>query len=52
MDLETVTSSLRKLKFPASAEQGIKFIHTQCEKFSHSGMPRSSDHHPSLKTSY
>ena len=39
MELETVTSSLRKLKFPASAEQGIKFIHTQCEKFSNSGMP-------------
>ena len=40
MELETVSSGLRKLKFPPSAEQGIKFIHSQCEKFSHSGMPR------------
>lgn len=39
MELDTVSSSLRKLDFPASAEQGIKFIHTQCEKFSQSGMP-------------
>ena len=42
MELETVSSGLRKLKFPPSAEQGIKFIHSQCEKFSNSGMPRSA----------
>lgn len=39
MELDNVSSSLRKLDFPASAEQGIKFIHSQCEKFSQSGMP-------------
>ena len=39
MELDNVSSGLRKLDFPASAEQGIKFIHTQCEKFSASGMP-------------
>ena len=40
MELETLSSNLRKLKFPACAEQAINFIHAQCEKFSHSGMPR------------
>jgi len=39
MELETVSSSLRKLDFPASAEQGIKLVHSQCEKYADAGMP-------------
>lgn len=45
--LETMAASLRKLEFPASANQAIVFIHSTCQQFSQSGVP-SSDQLASL----
>jgi len=41
--LETLAGNLRKVEFPATAEQAIAFIHTQCQKFSQSGVPSSAE---------
>jgi len=37
--MEALHSNLRKLEFPNSAEQAVNYIHTQCQKFSQSGVP-------------
>jgi len=37
--LEVMASNLRKQDFPASASQALQFIHSQCHKFSQSGVP-------------
>jgi len=37
--MEALHSNLRKLEFPNSAEQAVNYIHSQCQKFSQSGVP-------------
>jgi len=37
--MEALHSSMRKLEFPQSAEQAVSYIHSQCQKFSQSGVP-------------
>jgi len=37
--MEALHANLRKLEFPQSAEQAVSYIHTQCQKFSQSGVP-------------
>jgi len=37
--MEAVHANLRKLEFPHSACEAVSYIHTQCQKFSQSGVP-------------
>jgi len=41
--MEALHNNLRKLEFPQSAEQAVNYIHSQCQKFSQSGVPSAQE---------